>query len=62
MFDLYEHSVVHDHIDEDLKTYGESIRQQLDLPVADLDEYQSKFMKFVYPTHINKGVQDREYK
>tara|TARA_B100001057_G_scaffold493763_1_gene588957 strand:- start:181 stop:1080 length:900 start_codon:yes stop_codon:yes gene_type:complete len=62
MFDLYEHSVVHDHIDEDLKLYGESIRQQLDLPVADLDEYQSKFMKFVYPTHINKGVQDREYK
>ena len=62
MFDLYEHSVVHDHIDEDLKLYGGSIRQQLDLPVADLDEYQSKFMKFVYPTHINKGVQDREYK
>jgi hypothetical protein len=62
MLDLYENAVVHDAIDEDLKLYGESIRQRIDLPVADLDEYQSKFIKYVYPPHQNRGVQDREYK
>ena len=60
--DRYENAVVHDAIDEDLKLYGESIRQRIDLPVADLDEYQSKFLKYVYPPHQNRGVQDREYK
>ena len=62
MLDLYENAVVHESIDEDLKLYGESIRQRIDLPVAELDEYQSRFIKYVYPPHINRGVQDREYK
>jgi hypothetical protein len=62
MQDLYENSVVHENIDEDLQLYGESIRQRIDLPVAELDEYQSKFIKYIYPPHKNKGVQDREYK
>ena len=62
MVDLYENAVIPEKIDEDLKLYGESIRQRIDLPVADLDEYQSKFIKYVYPPHQNRGVQDREYK
>ena len=62
MLDLYENSVVHEKIDEDLRLYGESIRQRIDLPVAELDEYQSKFIKYIYPPHKNTGVQDREYK
>ncbi len=49
------------NIDEDLKLYGNSLRQQLDIPVAEFDADQSKFYKFVMPQHINKGVQDREY-
>ena len=62
MLDLYENAVVHEQLDQDLRLYGESIRQRLDLPVAELDEYQSKFIKYVYPPHKNTGVQDREYK
>ena len=60
MLDLYENAVVHEQLDQDLRLYGESIRQRLDLPVAELDEYQSKFIKYVYPPHKNTGVQDRE--
>jgi hypothetical protein len=62
MLDLYENSVASPTIDEDLKLYGESLRKQLDIPVSELDEYQSKFFKFVMPQKRNKGVQDREYK
>ena len=54
--------VVHEKIDQDLALYGESLRKQLDIPVSDLDEYQSKFFKFVMPHPMNRGVQDREYK
>ena len=61
MSDLYHNAVIEDNIDEDLKLYGESLRRQLDIPVSDLDEYQSKFFKFVMPQKNNKGVQDREY-
>jgi len=62
MADFYEHAVRPESIDEDLKIYGESIRQRIDLPVAELDEYQSRFIKYIYPPHKNTGVQDREYK
>jgi len=50
-----------DEIADDILAYGESLRQQLDLPIADYDEQQSRFYRFVMPQHINKGVQDREY-
>ena len=62
MVDLYKNAVVHETVDEDLKMYGESIRQRIDLPIAELDEKQSKFIKCIYPPHKNTGVQDREYK
>ena len=62
MIDLYENTVKPDNIDEDLRLYGESIRQRIDLPVAELDEHQSRFIKYIYPPHKNTGVQDREYK
>ena len=55
---LQEHMV---HLDEDIRLYGESIRNQLDIPVAELDAKQSKFFKFCMPRHINRGVQDREH-
>ena len=51
-----------DMLETDLKAYGESIRQRLDLPVADFDADESKFFKFCMPKPINRGVQDRETK
>jgi len=48
-------------IDTDLTMYGNSLRQQLDIPIAEYDEDESRFYRFVMPQHINRGVQDREY-
>ena len=50
------------NVDEDLIAYGNSLRQRLDIPVADYDEDDSRFFKFVATPHRNIGVQDREYK
>ena len=50
------------NIDADLRSYGESLRQRLDIPVSDYDADHSRFFKFVMPAHRNKGVQDHEYK
>ena len=41
--------------------FGNSLRQQLDIPIAEYCEDDSKFYRFVMPQHRNKGVQDREY-
>ena len=62
MADLFANALVEDKVDEDLDVYGESIKQQLDIPVSNFDQYQSKFFKFVMPQISNRGVQDREYK
>jgi len=51
-----------DNIDEELLMFGNSLRQQLDIPIAEYDETESRFYRFVMPPHINRGVQDREYK
>ena len=48
-------------IDTDLTLYGNSLRQQLDMPIAEYDENESRFYRFVMPQHFNRGVQDREY-
>ena len=61
MADLFANALVEDKVDEDLDVYGESIKQQLDIPVSNFDQYQSKFFKFVMPQISNRGVQDREY-
>jgi hypothetical protein len=58
---LYFDHCNENEIADDILTYGESLRQQLDLPIADYDEQQSRFYRFVMPQHRNKGVQDREY-
>ena len=47
---------------ETIKSYGNSLRQRLDIPLADLDADESKFFKFCQPQWVNKGVQDREQK
>lgn len=47
-------------IDNDIQAYGESIRQRLDIPVAEYDSNESKFFKYAMATHKNKGVQTRE--
>lgn len=47
-------------IDADMLAYGNSLRQRLGMPVADLDAQQSLFYKFCQPPYRNKGVQDRE--
>ena len=62
MQEFYRNAVMTDHINEDLVVYGESLRKQLDIPVSEMDEWQSRFFKFVMPQNKNGGVQDREYK
>lgn len=57
----YFKNITMDNIDDELAMYGNSLQQQLDIPVADFDEQQSRFYRFVMPRHRNKGVQDREY-
>ena len=47
---------------ETIETYGNSLRQRLGIPIADLDADESSFFKFCQPQWINKGVQDREQK
>jgi len=47
-------------IDEELIAYGESLRQRLDIPVAEYDSNESKFFKYAMPPHKNMGVQARE--
>jgi len=48
--------------DADMLAYGNSLRQRLGLPLADLNAAQSKFYKFCQKPYKNKGVQDRESK
>ena len=62
MADYFHSTVEQTNIDNELTMWGNSLRQQLDIPIAELDEDQSRFYRFVMPSHINKGVQDREYK
>ena len=62
MEEYYRNAVMTGRIDEDLRTYGESLRQQLDIPVSEMDEYHSRFFKFCMSPHVNRGVQDREVK
>jgi hypothetical protein len=58
----YFHSTVKPHnIDSELEMFGNSLRQQLDMPIAEYDDDESRFYRFVMPAHVNKGVQDREY-
>jgi hypothetical protein len=47
-------------IESDMQSYGNSLRQRLGLPLADLDSAQSRFYKFCQTPHKNIGVQDRE--
>ena len=49
-------------IDRELEMFGNSLRQRLDIPIADYDADESRFFKFCMPGHRNRGVQDREYK
>lgn len=58
----YLEFIEHNEINNELLAYGESIRQRLDIPVADYSDDDSRFFKFVTPPHINRGVQDRERK
>ena len=58
----YFNEVSAENIDEELKLFGNSLRQQLDIPIAEYDEEDSNFYRFIMPQHRNKGVQDREYK
>jgi len=59
---VYKEFVSHNPIDEELQVYGESLKQRLEMPLANLDEDDSKFFKFVATPHRNIGVQGREYK
>ena len=47
-------------INEELLMYGESLRQRLDIPVAEYDANESKFFKYAMLPHKNMGVQTRE--
>jgi hypothetical protein len=61
MADYFSATVRPENIDQELEMFGNSLRQQLDMPIAEYDEMDSRFHRFVMPQHINKGVQDREY-
>jgi hypothetical protein len=50
-----------ENIDHELKMFGNSLRQQIDIPIADFGVDESRFYRFVMPKQINRGVQDREY-
>ena len=45
LFTMFTHHRTHSDIDRDLQAHGESIRQRLGIPVADLTQEQSKFFK-----------------
>lgn len=62
MEEIYQKTMEQSDIDQELNAYGESIRQRLDIPVAELDANESNFFKFAVTPHVNKGVQDRESK
>ena len=62
MADYFHYTVQPHNIDRQLEMFGNSLRQQLDMPIADYDEEDSRFYRFVMPQHVNEGVQDREYK
>ena len=57
----YFMNVTVDNIDNELAIYGNSLRQRLDIPIAEFNKEQSSFYRFVMPPHVNRGVQDREY-
>ena len=61
MADYFHSTVKPDNIDGELEMFGNSLRQQLDMPIAEYDEGESRFYRFVMPEHVNKGVQDSEY-
>jgi hypothetical protein len=61
MADYFENKVNTENIDSELEMFGNSLRQQLDIPIGDYNETDSRFYRFVMPQHINRGVQDREY-
>ena len=61
MTEYFKGVVDRDDIDNQLLLFGNSLRQQLDLPIAELDREQSRFYRFVNPPHRNTGVQDREH-
>ena len=61
MADYFQYKVQPENIDNELEMFGNSLRQQLDMPIADYDETDGRFHRFVMPQHVNKGVQDREY-
>jgi hypothetical protein len=60
MLEYFKGVVDRDDVDDQLVMFGNSLRQQLDMPVAELDAEQSRFYRFVKPQHRNKGVQDSE--
>lgn len=57
---IYEQRTKEIDINEELLMYGESLRQRLDIPVAEYDSNESKFFKYAMPPHKNLGVQTRE--
>ena len=61
MADYFHSTVKPNNIDNELEIFGNSLRQQLDMPIAEYDEGESRFYRFVMPEHVNRGVQDREY-
>ncbi|OUX53403.1 MAG: hypothetical protein CBE47_03380 [Pelagibacteraceae bacterium TMED287] len=62
MADYFHNTVQPANIDSELEMWGNSLRQQLDMPIAEFNDEDSRFYRFVMPLHVNRGVQDREYK
>jgi hypothetical protein len=62
MEQVYFDNIDGENIDNEIEAYGESLRQRLDIPVAEYDENQSRFFKYAMRPHVNMGVQQREQK
>jgi hypothetical protein len=60
MIEYFKGVMDRNDIDEQLVMFGNSLRQRLDMPIAELDADQSRFYRFVKPQHRNHGVQDHE--
>jgi plastocyanin len=55
-------TVKHEEHRHELEMYRQQPETAVGHAHSGVDERQSRFFKFVMPEHVNRGVQDREYK
>jgi hypothetical protein len=53
---LWHSDVEHMNLNDSIKTYGNSLKNALDLEIADLDADASKFFKAVHLNQYRSGI------